>query len=280
MCAPDLGPDDALLTSTRIVAVRAEPAEAAPGSTVTFTALVAAPGGGIAAPPIVWSFCSAPKPLTDDDVVSNACLDSSSLVGAGRGVATTTATPSNGCSSFGPDAPAGGFRPQDPDITGGYYQPLRVDLTGAPTAFDLARIRCDLANAGATAAARFAAAYVNNDNPHLLPLTANGGAIASVAAGARVILQAAWPAADAETYAYFDPASQSVTTKREAMQVAWYSSSGALDTESTGRAEDDFTTTSDDGWTAPSAPTTAHLWVVLRDSRGGVDFAEYDVVVE
>ncbi len=280
MCAPTLGPDDALITSTRVLAVRSDPPEATPGTKVTFTALVASPSGAVAAAPIAWSFCSAPKPLTDDNVVSNACLDSSSLVAAGGGITVTAATPSNGCSSFGPDAPAGSFRPQDPDITGGYYQPLRVELAGAPTAFELARIRCDLANAGATAAAQFAAAYINNANPHLLPLTANGRAIASIAAGARVTLAASWPAEDAETYAYFDLASQAVTTKREAMQVAWYSSGGSLDTESTGRAEDDLATASEDGWTAPATTGVAHLWIVLRDSRGGVDFAEYDVVVE
>ena len=62
------------------------------------------------------------------------------------------------------------------------------------------------------------------------------------------------------------------------MQVAWYSSGGTLDTESTGRAGDDPATTSD-GWTAPSQAGTVHLWIVLRDSRGGVDYASQDVVV-
>ena len=62
--------------------------------------------------------------------------------------------------------------------------------------------------------------------------------------------------------------------------MAWYSSGGALDTESTGRAPDDTGTTTDDGWLAPAAPGTVHLWTVLRDSRGGVDFATYDLVVE
>ena len=92
-------------------------------------------------------------------------------------------------------------------------------------------------------------------------------------------LEASWPDASAETFAYFDPVSQAVTSQRESMQVAWYSSAGALYTESTGRASDDPATTTDDGWTAPAAPGTVHLWIVLRDSRGGVDFAEYDLVV-
>ena len=159
---------------------------------------------------------------------------------------------------FGPDTQSVGFRPRDPDATGGYYQPLRADLAGAATAFALARIRCDLANADATAASAFSAAYVPNENPELLPLTATlDGApatLTAIPAGARVVLEAGWPAASAETFAYFDPSTQVVTSQRESMQVAWYATGGALDTESTGRASDDPATTTDNGWTARRAP--------------------------
>jgi len=282
-CVPALGPGDSLITSTRILAVRADPAEAAPGAKVTFTSFVASPGGTVTNAGIDWSFCTAPKPLTEDNVVSNVCLGSSSLVAAGVGPTTTAPTPSNGCSVFGPDVGSAGLRPRDPDGTGGYYQPLRADLTGSDTDFELARIHCDLANAAAAAATAFAAAYTLNLNPQLLPLTATLGgapvALTAIPSGARITLEASWPDASAETFAYFDPGSQTVTTQRESMQVAWYSSGGALDTESTGRASDDPATTTDDGWDAPGAAATVHVWIVLRDSRGGVDFAEYDLVV-
>ncbi|HEY3820002.1 MAG TPA: hypothetical protein VGL81_22710 [Polyangiaceae bacterium] len=282
-CVPSLGPGDSLITTTRILAVRADPAEAAPGAMVTFTSFVASPGGTVTDAAIDWSFCTAPKPLTEDNVVSNACLDSSSLVAAGAGPTTMAATPGNGCSIFGPDVGSAGLRPRDPDGTGGYYQPLRADLTGTGSVFELARIHCDLAAADATAAAAFAAAYTLNLNPQLLPLTASLGgastALTGIPAGAHVTLEASWPDASAETFAYFDPVAQAVTSQRESMQVAWYSSGGALDTESTGRASDDTATTSDDGWTAPSTGGTVHVWIVLRDSRGGVDFAGYDLVV-
>jgi hypothetical protein len=281
---PTLTNDDALIETTRVLAVRADPAEAKPGTAVTFTALVASPIGTVVSAPITWSFCTAPKPLTDDDVVSYACLDPSSLVAAGDGESTEATTPASGCSLFGPDTPPGGFRPVAPDVTGGYYQPLRADLPGAGVAFELARIQCDLANAPAAAVTQFAAAYHDNVNPTLAPLaaTVDGGAVSlgSIHAGARLVLTASWPAAAAETYAYFDPAARTVTTKRESMAVAWYATSGALDTESTGRAEGDLATTTTDGWVAPGAAGTARLWIVLRDSRGGVDFAAYDVTVE
>jgi hypothetical protein len=284
-CVPKLTNDDALVTATRVLAVKAEPAEAAPGATVTFTALVASPQGTVGDAPVGWAFCSAPKPITEDNVVSNACLDAASLSGAGTGPSVTTQTPSAGCSLFGPDTSSTAFRPRDPDATGGFYQPLLALLPGPAPAVELARIHCDLPDADAAAASAFAASYQLNQNPTLLPLTATqGGAsvdlTSPVAAGTRLVLEAAWPASSAETFAYFDPGTENVEGQRESMQVAWYTSAGSLDTESTGRASGDMATTSDDGWVTPSATGTVHLWVVLRDSRGGVDFASVDVVVE
>ena len=63
------------------------------------------------------------------------------------------------------------------------------------------------------------------------------------------------------------------------MRVAWYVSAGQLDTESTGRAEDDLALSTSNRWLAPSNAGAAKLWIALRDSRGGVDFAAYDLVV-
>jgi hypothetical protein len=283
-CVPSLGPGDALITSPRILAVRADPAEAPPGTTVTFTALVASAGGTVTDAPISWSFCTAPDPLTEDNVVSNACLASSSLVMAGRGPSVTATTPSSGCSIFGPDTTSTTSRPRDPDATGGYYQPLRLQLAGTDDAFELARIRCDLANADATAARAFAAEYTPNQNPSLLTLSATAGgapvSLSAIPSGTRVVLEASWPASAVETFAYYDPSSQAVTMQRESMQVAWYSTGGALDTGATGRSSSDMATTSDDGWVAPETSGTVVLWVVLRDSRGGVAFATYRAQVQ
>lgn len=282
-CKPDLGPEDSLVSTTRILAVRAEPPEAAPGKPVVYTALVASPSGTVDAATIDWRFCNAPKPVGENNVVSTSCLELSSLVAAGVGAATSAATPAHACALFGPDTPPGGFRPRDPDATGGYYQPLRLDLPGADVAFDLSRVTCNLANASADIATAFAAAYVPNVNPHLLPLVAteDGATVAldAIHANARLSFQASWAPADAETYAYFDPPTQAVTTKRESLRVAWFATSGPFDSESTGRAEDDLATVTENGWTAPGAPGVVHVWVVLRDSRGGNDFAAYDLAV-
>jgi hypothetical protein len=282
-CVPTLISDDARVTTPRILAVRADPAEAKPGASITFTALVAGPGGAVQAPAIVWSFCQAPKPLNEDNVVSNACLESASLIAAGSGPSVAAATPLNACSLFGPDAPPGAVRPRDADETGGYYQPLRVDLAGWDRTIALPRITCNLANASGATATAFAQAYTPNENPKLLPLVAAvGGAPVSLdAVGpcARVDLTASWPAQSAETYAYYDAASGTVGSKREAMSLAWYASGGGLEREATGRAEDDLATMSSNTWTAPTAAGASHLWIVLRDSRGGVDFAFYEATV-
>ncbi len=281
-CAPTLTSTDSLVSAPRILAVRAEPAEAMPGATVMFQALLGAPPGVSAGSP-AWSFCVAPKPLTEDNVVSDACLGTQALRPASRGLAVTASTPSNGCSLFGPDVSTVGQRLRDPDATGGYYQPLRLDLGASEPTFALVRISCDLANASAASATAFARAYVPNQNPQLLPLAASVGGVPvsfdAIATEARVDLRATWPPSSAETYAHYDVASDTVGTKRESLTLAWYSSSGVLDQEATGRAEDDTTTSSDNTWTAPATGETASLWVVLRDSRGGVDFAEYAATV-
>jgi hypothetical protein len=299
-CIPNLGQGAAPITAPRVLAIRADPAEARPGTMVTFTALVAISSAETPPPvgreasadetvgreaaaneTVAWSFCRTPRPLTTDGVVASDCVAPPDT-GVATGTAISLATPSDGCSVFGPDAPAR-LRPADPDATGGYYQPIVAFLPGAPPAVMLARITCDLPNATAAVAAQFTQSYVPNANPSIASLAADVAGVTadlgSIHPNARVHLQVAWPPASAETYAYYDAALDSIVWQREAMSVAWYASAGAIDRESTVRAADDPETTSDDDWTAPAAPGPFRLWVVLRDSRGGVDFRIADGAV-
>src|SRR5262249_41692056 len=119
----------------------------------------------------------------------------------------------------------------------------------------------------------------------LAPLTITkegGGSIPldHVPAGARVRLSVGWTLEDAETYPALDPETQVLIDKRESLRVSWFATAGALADEVTGRGEMEMETVTSNDWTAPSADGVVHLWVVLRDSRGGVDFAGYDLVVE
>jgi hypothetical protein len=108
----------------------------------------------------------------------------------------------------------------------------------------------------------------------------------SVKPGAQLKLRVGWPScgseacAGAETYVYYDPLARKLVDRREAMRVSWFSGSGSFQDDHTGRREDETDAFSDGLWTAPSTPGPAHLWVVLRDSRGGVDWQSYVVNVE
>ena len=63
--------------------------------------------------------------------------------------------------------------------------------------------------------------------------------------------------------------------------MSWFGTDGAFEHDRTGRAGDELDTFTDDVWTAPAVaePTVVHFWVVLRDERGGVDFASFELVV-
>lgn len=85
----------------------------------------------------------------------------------------------------------------------------------------------------------------------------------------------------AETYVAFDTSSRELASRGEAMRVSWFSTAGSFESDHTGRSEEEMGhTDSDNAWTAPSEAGTVHLWVVLRDSRGGIDWRSYTLVVE
>ncbi len=287
-CKPDLGDPQSLVTSSRVLAVRSDPAEVAPGSDLTLTALVA-DGTGTLAPDVAWGFCSQPAPLSSDNVAGDDCIyGASSLMQRGSQIIATV--PPDACSVFGPTppAPAPGElarRPQDADVTGGYYQPVRVlaktDVDPI-AAIGLTRIGCDLANAPLAAVVQFRASYRANTNPVLvhvvaqLPATADAIELpASLPPNTPVALRVRWSDDSAETFPVFDPKTRTVISQREALRVSWFVSGGVLAAERTGRTEDELETYADNIWTTPDGP--AHLWVVVRDSRGGVGFAGFDL---
>lgn len=184
-CTPDLGAPPSLIDQNRVLAIKGEPPEAAPGAEVRFTVLAASPGGTVAAPPLNWALCVTPKPLSESNSVPLDCVNGPSeknkkpLDDVAAGVPTLVAHLSDeACKLFGnltPDAPAGQppLRARDPDITGGFYQPMRVTwVLGGPGGGDLVdfgfeRIACGLANAPTEATMDFKARYQRNTNPAL-----------------------------------------------------------------------------------------------------------------
>lgn len=282
-CFPDDLTDRAsLVAGPRVLAVRAEPAESRPGEEVAYTALLAGPGGSIDDAAVSWAFCASPKPLTENNAVSSACLGDGVRPIDGLSLSVTAATPLDACSLFGPETPPGGQRPVDPDETGGFYQPLRVEALGL-TAFARARIACALPNAPIEAAIALKNKYVFNQNPSPPSLVARVGgepvSLDHVPIGAEVRFEAGWLAEDAEPYVMFDPARRAVVARREVMRVAWYVTAGEMAYDVTGREEGDPEHAVTNAWRAPLKPGPVSLWLVLRDSRGGVSHQAHTMML-
>lgn len=260
-----------LVGDARVLAIAAEPAEVKPGANVAFTPLVGDRDGSIAVA-MNWAWCAAPKPPTEDNAVAAGCL-ANQVTPLGDAPAITAAVPIDACRTFGPDVVSPGFRPRDPDPSGGYYQPVRgsADISVANAAFGFARITCNLANAPVAIAQAYKDRYVANANPSLEPLTIDGVANAiEVARDSDVTLVAAWPATAAEDYVYYDANAQRLITRRETMRVSWFATGGELAADATSVDETDTQTSAVTTWHTPDSPGVATLWLVLRDSRGGL----------
>jgi hypothetical protein len=290
-CKPELGDPTSLVTEPRILAVRSDPPEVAPDHAVAYQALLASPEGAVS-PDIAWGFCAEPAPLSSNNVASDGCVYSAPSL-APRGPQIDTAIPIGACSVFGPTPPAPlpgqpTLRPHDADVTGGYYQPIRalaqLDGVQLPPTIGLTRITCDLPDVSIDIVKDFHARYHANQNPTLVDVVALGADRTAhamtepVAPRTAVTLRASWTADSAESYPALDPQTRGLVDHREAIRVSWFVSGGSLASDRSGRGEAETETFADDVWTTPDAGP-AYLWVVVRDSRGGVAFAGYTVDV-
>jgi hypothetical protein len=302
-CKPDLGAPPSLVTGPRILAIRGTPPEAKPDEVVTYDVLAVDVNGRVADPALAWALCLEPHPPAESNIVSSACL---TIPDDATGTTLTAPIPSgenDACTLFGPISPPPRpgkpqSRPADADVTGGYYQPVRAvwqQADGSETAFTLERILCTLASAPTSVAGEYATNYVPNVNPVLASLTADpdGAAVSlfaagqttppatlSVAPGQVVTLEAAWTMADQEDFLVYDVGLHVLVPQTESLRLAWFTTGGEMEFDATGRtdAEKDKPFTRN-VWTAPTTPGPVHLWMVLRDSRGGTDFAEAEIDV-
>jgi len=245
-CAPDLADDTTLVTAPRVLAVRAEPAEAAPGAAVTLTALWT---GDPTAP--AWSFCATRRPIVEVGSIDPRCL-AAELPSIGTGLSITAALPDDGCALFGPDQVADG-RPVDPDGTGGYYQPIRVLAPDAQPTAGFARIICNLAGATPEQALEYRARFVPNTNPAI--------AVAHDPSSNTIVVDPT-----PETFVYFDPTTRTLADRAETIRVSWFATAGAFD--------DGAHTTGTNTWRGDTAAT---IFIVVRDDRGGVTWESLTV---
>ena len=298
-CKPDLGAPPSLVTGPQILAIRGTPPEAAESATVTYDVLAVDVTGTVAAPPIDWAQCLAPDPPANGNDVSSACLTIPD--DAGPAPTFMAALPTDACMLFGPETPPPQkgqppTRPADADTTGGYYQPIRATWSvdaGQQISFALERILCRLANAPVDAAGQYAADYVPNQNPQLADLLLDPAGAATplftagqtpptpgtIAAGQTVTLQADWTAASAETFLVWDVVSLSLVMQQESLRLSWFATGGSFLHDASGRGATETETFTQNSWTAPDVAGPVHFWMVLRDDRGGIDFAEAEIDV-
>lgn len=296
-CRPEIEDDASRVEGPRILAVRAEPAEARPNEKVTLTALYTDGAAAVAGAPLGWSFCVARKPLAEPGSVDPGCLAGESAVVLGGGSSVVASLAADACRAFGPDRPiakAGepAGRPADPDATGGFFQPGLVRGGGASTTLFEVRLRCALPSAPQTISRAFEQRYVANTNPEIATVErVRAGAVETVGAelrvGAReeVRVRVSWPACaaapcgGAEPYVSYDSAGRGLVDRREALVVSWLTSAGTWLSPRTGRSENDPVTSTESTFVAP-ASGTGTLFFVLRDARGGVAYRTVPFVVQ
>lgn len=262
-CAPPLEDQPWLVAGPRVLAVTAEPPEAAPGARVALRAVVAGPAGPMDGAEVRWWRCDQPRGFSQNEPVNPDCL--AALDGAAAGAdATELPLPADACARFGPDAPAAGVRPRDADATGGYYQPVGVEL-GEQRAFAFVRLGCQPAGISSEVAQAWRQQARANTNPRFTVQASSEGTpvgFDELAAGATVELAADWSASPEEAFPVVDPATAQLTTQLERYDVAWFVTGGTLSSARSASGAG--------RWTLPSEPGQGTLWALLRDSRGGV----------
>ncbi len=295
-CVPEIGPPQSLLVAPRILAVRVEPPEVAPGDVARLTLYAAEPGNALSANSEAalrssqWALCLSPKPPVDNNFISERCLHDDSAVSAlsARGTQVDVTVPLDACALFGPQTPPQPpgqppARPREPDTTLGYYQPVRVRVPELGlTALAGVRILCGLPSATPELAAAYRMQYVPNRNPEILALEASDGdsplPLQRLPAGAKITLRLTPQQGSAESFVLASPGDQSLSTQQEALRVSWFADQGSYDRATTMSDVQGAAIPND--WTAPSVPGTVLLFAVLRDSRGGVAVLQQTVQVQ
>lgn len=279
-CAPDADEVTTQVTTTRILALRGIPAEARPNTPVRYEALVADPDAPPAAE-ATFSYCTEARSAEERTGVSHRCLQGEALLEVG------TVVPPNACALFGPNTPPSAEgeparRPSDPDPSGGYFIPvLAEDDAGAAQAiFGFQRIRCDLAGATRDVFEQYQARYRENRHPDISLLQAGGedliaGRLHTLFA-TPTTLHLEVRADSFEPFVVYSANDSALYDQTEELHVHWYASAGEF-SASEGLVDKNSRSASVQ-WTGPEPGERARLWIIVRDSRGGSVWADYEVM--
>ena len=232
----------------RVLAVKAEPPEAAPGSNVAMQALVVDTDG--AAITADWVACTLPA-VPGTGQVNPLCLTTGPVVPLGSGLSVNITVPDVVPLAFGPA-----------DETGGVYLPLRLQT------------RADARAVDAMYRLRLLTAATANTNPKITEITASTDVLEEanppvVHLGDRLSFKA--KVEGAET---FGVGSRELT---ELLRVSWFVTGGTLSEGATGQDEPTV-------WRArdkmPAPGEFVEIYAVARDERGGIDFAHRRLQLE
>lgn len=230
-----------LLEEMRVLAIRAEPPEVAPGDTIALDALVVDPLGEGRPVQQTWAVC------TPDPALGEAsCGEPGRTVPLTVGTAATFTVPGDALDGL-PDEVA--LRGIDLYV---FLAAQAAELPGGAEADGEAAIK----------RVRVSTDPLANRNPRLAWFAPAD----AVHDGERELLQAVATEESMETYeGPFGP-------DEELLRFSWYTTAGDL--------ERGVTLGESEPWIADlewDAETPATLYLVLRDDRGGIDWASYEV---
>jgi len=268
-CAPD-ETELAEVSELRVLGVVADPPEAAPGAPIQLSLVAASPSGPVIDGSVRWSVCSLPKALSEPGFASAACIDGADPALPARSLSVSLSIPPEACARFG-GADDADLRPRDADDTGGYYQPVRAALAGAanPTLVRL-RMLCPLRDAPIDLVKAYAERYRPNQNPAFDEVAApeeTGDRI--VAPGAEISLAVRVSANAFERFVTYEHSSNQLVERTESLTVSWFVSAGELVENQVLVPEHGAVVTH---FRAPKKGGVVHVWVMLRDDRGGLNY--------
>jgi len=257
-------PPVTFVTGLRVLGIKAEPPQIAPGASTTVTALAVDTAG--ATPAAAWNQCNLP-PLPGE-TVNAACVDGSApseLQPIGDGLTIPFVMPQVTAAALGA-----------PDATGGVYLPLVAAVDASPQAASppalTAVYRLRLADAGPA-----------NTNPTIADVFSvdAAGAMSAldataptpVAAGGTLSLTVTFAPGSAQMYIAADG---TVTT--ETLTTSWFCTAGDLSVEKTSTTQPVTVLHLDQA--LPPSGTQIDLYAVGRDERGGTDFAHRTLLLQ
>ena len=272
-CGPPFDPIS-FVNSLRVLGIKADPPEVAPGETSQLTTLLGPIGLDGGQPDLQWAIClRAPPPgggSINDDCAKNETADYLTPIGSGETVSVTM-----------PNVPP--LSLGLPDATLGVYLPVRlIARSGDQKVISFYRLR-------------YAIGTPPNHNPVIDGMfiasgDADGGIGEDAGANALVLvgldehapfevhaldklrIRATVAPGSDETFPEIDgdPRNMMFTQVTELPRFAWYITAGELSEDITG--EDKPDTVLDFEKHLPSSETTIDLYVVVNDDRGGTDW--------